>query len=310
MSELWQQLLDPGNLLTNMVGGLGIHIIFYGMLSLVLPPRSKKVYWGVLLPLVMVLLFLKPVIPFSFRSVLYPVLAIFLPALFLRGSLFVRLLIGTFASFALAAGELAGAALWVSLTGLGVVSNDVLFEHLPAYLLGMLGGDAVVTSLLLLGLRVLVRRFVPKRLLDDRTPSVADRWTRPYVCFVVAQLLLILEAMGVGFAVERWSWESVAVVGGLFAAFTVVDVLLFFQIGRSVRWFQSQARAQVLEQQISDYLESSERVQVLLGDTARLRHDLRNHRMVVEALCERGDYDRAQAYLEEMSRGLAIERTA
>ena len=39
-------------------------------------------------------------------------------------------------------------------------------------------------------------------------------------------------------------------------------------------------------------------VQELLGDTARLRHDLRNHQAVVATLCERGDRRAALDYLE------------
>lgn len=82
-------------------------------------------------------------------------------------------------------------------------------------------------------------------------------------------------------------------------------MVLFFQIGRSVTKAQEDARAEVLERQIDAYLRSSERVQSLLEDTARLRHDLRNHQGVVRMLCDRGDYERAQAYLDEISERIA-----
>ena len=40
-------------------------------------------------------------------------------------------------------------------------------------------------------------------------------------------------------------------------------------------------------------------VQSLLSDTAKLRHDLRNHLAVVQLMAARGEYAEARAYLEE-----------
>lgn len=55
---------------------------------------------------------------------------------------------------------------------------------------------------------------------------------------------------------------------------------------------------------MAGYLRELTAVQELLGDTARLRHDLRNHQAVVATLCERGDRAAALDYLEDVANSL------
>ena len=160
--------------------------------------------------------------------------------------------------------------------------------------------------LLAAGIRWLVHRFLPtetSRATGSR--GIPSAWVLKYLWFPVLQFTLFFVVVEIGFDVLHWKEGSVGIVSLLGILCLAVDVLLFVQIGRSVAQAQEEVRAAVLEERVGDYLGRSERVQALLGETAHLRHDLRNHRMVVEALCERGEYERAEAYLDEFAARLA-----
>ena len=137
-----------------------------------------------------------------------------------------------------------------------------------------------------------------------------DSWGLSYLWFAIAQLVLLFVAMFFALDVRKWEGNSVAVIAGLLALFVVVDIALMVLMGRSLERERQMVWASAAKRRVDDYLAQSARMQSLLDDTARLRHDLRNHRGIVQMLCDRGDYDCAQAYLEDLSDRFAIEEGA
>ncbi len=307
MSTLIDQLFDPATLAVNMIGGLVIALVLYGLLAWILPPKSVKVFWSVEISLTVVSLFLKPIMPSLLRIGLNIILSVLLPVSLLSGTLLARVVVCFLGTLALTLGDIVAAFSWMSITGLEVAGSDVLLEHFPVYLAVMVSGDIGVTSLVMTLVHWLKKRFLPADSRDSVGSGAVPQWAYRYGWFPVMQFALLFTLTGIGFDVLRWGGASAAVVGLLFALCLAVDVLLFVQIGRSVAQAQEEVRAAVLEERVGDYLARSERVQALLGETAHLRHDLRNHRMVVEALCERGEYERAEAYLDEFADRLAGE---
>lgn len=71
------------------------------------------------------------------------------------------------------------------------------------------------------------------------------------------------------------------------------------QLSRAIRKREADLTAALLEERVAAYLQEMTETQNLLADTAKLRHDLRNHLSVIQLLAERGDYQEARAYLEE-----------
>lgn len=306
MNGINDALFDPGNLIVNMIGGMLIQAVYLALLTWIVPPRSKRVFWFVELVCTAFFMFLKPVMPALPRLAASVTVGVFLPIPLLRGSLFTRVFVCTLAGVAQTVAELVCMVGWVSITGLGVVDNKVLVSYFPVYLVTLLVGHGGTMFLLAAGIRWLVHRFLPtetSRATGSR--GIPSAWVLKYLWFPVLQFTLFFVVVEIGFDVLHWKEGSVGIVSLLGILCLAVDVLLFVQIGRSVAQAQEEVRAAVLEERVGDYLGRSERVQALLGETAHLRHDLRNHRMVVEALCERGEYERAEAYLDEFAARLA-----
>lgn len=300
MNETLSLLLDPGNLVVNLGSGLVVQLAYYYLLAHILPPRSKRAYRVASVSIAVCVLFVKPILSPEVRLPLSLAICLLYPVLMLQGPLFLRIVVCVLACLAETVGEVVCMAFWLGLTGLGKVDNAVLLEHLPAHLMGVVFGSVGSMALIMRGVKVAVGRLglTPA----DVDPSAgASSWRLRYLWIVAVQLMLVYVVVYLGLDRMGWRGGTVAVVLGLLALCAVVDAVLFVQIGRSVARDREEVRARVLKAQASAYLAAAEPLQALLGDTARLRHDLRNHRGVAQVLCARGDYARAQAYLEELS---------
>lgn len=306
MDEALSQLLDPGNLAMNLVGGLAIQLVYYYFLARVLPPRSRRAYWASAVLVAVGVLFAKPLLPPAVRMVAALAINMGFPVVMLRGSLSLRVVVSVVGCLAETVGEVAYMVLWMALTGLGKVDNVVVLEHLPAHLMALVFGSMGAMALVMQGVKAAVDRLgvAPA---GDTTRVARRSWVARYIWFVLAQLLLVYAVVFLGYDCMGWTGSSVPVVVVLLALCAAADGALFVQIGRSVARERQEARARMLEQQVDAYLAGVEPLQAMLDDTARLRHDLRNHRGVVQTLCARGDHGRAQAYLEELSGRIGCE---
>lgn len=300
MDSVVAQLLDPRSLIVNMGFGMVLTVFYLWLIARILPPRSPKRYWIASLLTIGIMLFLKPVRPPVLGSLAYAAITLGLPIVLLKGSLFARILTSCMYMIAMTIGEVVGAAAWYVTTGLGTVDNDAIFTHFPAYIFGVWCVNMVTTGLLLVGVRYLIHRFVPCGLSDDDVVELEGGWPTAYIIFVIMQITVISEAMAFGLMSQAWMFENLMIVGALLVLFVLGDLLLFCMINRSVAWAKEQVRAEALEASIADYLREAEDMQCLLDDTARLRHDIRNHRAVVELICERGEYAQAEAYLADL----------
>lgn len=306
MGEVLSRLFDPGNLAMNLVSGLTIQLVYYYLLARVLPPRSRRAYWVSAALVAVGVLFAKPVLPPAVRVVAALAINVGFPVAMLRGPLNLRMVVSVVACLAETVGEVACMVLWMALTGLGKVDNAVVLEHLPAHLISVVFGSIGAMALVMQGVKMAVERLgvAPA---GDATSGAPRSWAVRYLWFVVTQLLLVFAAVFLGYDCMGWAGSSVPVVVAMLALCAAADGALFAQIRRSVARERQEARARMLERQADVYLAGVEPLQAMLDGTARLRHDLRNHRGVVQTLCARGDYGRAQAYLEELSGRIGCE---
>lgn len=307
MDDLAAKLFYLPDLVVNMVGALTIQMVLFYLVARILPPRSARAYYGVGLACSAVILFLKPVMPPFFRVVGNSVLVWGLPAFMLKGSLALRLVVPAVGILAETAGEVVGMLFWVGLTGLGKVDNAVLLQHWPAYLLGFAFGSIGTMALIMQGAKVVAERLgLVSSGVDGDAGGEGRPWPLRYAWFVAVQLVLMTVVTLIGLDYLDWGGGSVMVAALLFALCFVADAVLFAQIGRAVDQEVQEARSRMLESQVKECLSDAAGLQSLLDDTARLRHDMRNHRMIVETLCSRGEHGRAEAYLEEISARIGL----
>ena len=93
MNGINDALFDPGNLIVNMIGGMLIQTVYLALLTWIVPPRSKRVFWFVELVCTAFFMFLKPVMPALPRLAASVTVGVFLPIPLLRGSLFTRVFV-------------------------------------------------------------------------------------------------------------------------------------------------------------------------------------------------------------------------
>lgn len=137
---------------------------------------------------------------------------------------------------------------------------------------------------------------------SDRPSEGGGRslWLQRIALLPLVQLPFVFLLLLISYNLLRGETHYVVWSAGLLFACVIVDLLLFVQISRSMESRRTEIEAALLEERLAGYLRESAAVQELLVDTARLRHDLRNHQAVVATLCERGDRAAALDYLEDV----------
>lgn len=86
---------------------------------------------------------------------------------------------------------------------------------------------------------------------------------------------------------------------GLIAFCVASDALLISAVRRYKRSLMEQARAEALDRRLREQLAEQAQLDEQIAGTARLRHDMRNHLLVLTQLVERGELDRAGSYVDE-----------
>ena len=291
-------LLAPENLLVNVVCGLSVQFAYLALLARVLPPRSARTFWTVEILYQGVAMFLKALYPASLRIAVGVFGSLVIPLFMLRGSLLRRLVVCSLCMSAQTGAELVGAVVWMGLMGFQWMDSDLALRHAPQFI-ACVSAEIVALALMLSGLRWLCRRFFP---LDDGRGARVERrgaeWLQRFALFPLIQVALIYSMVWIAFDVMRGDGAYMMATAALFVLCMAADVLLFLQMDRSFKQRRAELAASVLEAQVGRYLEELAAMQRLLDDTARLRHDVRNHQAVVSALCASGEYREAERYLE------------
>lgn len=212
-----------------------------------------------------------------------------------NGTLRVRLLGVALGFMPMILGEALGTALWIAVTGLqsgtyegAILRPGVMFavkiafiveELVCAYILGRLLSRALEGE----GARRVVARFL----------------MLPMVQSVLLVLLLNMQLYEQG-SDQIFSW-------GIFLSavlFLLTDLLVLRYLEAARSTVLSEARAEVRQRQLEEYLARYEEVARATADVARLRHDARNHLQVVSALVDRGAWEEAQGYVMQCARWL------
>lgn len=291
-------LLAPENLLVNVVCGLSVQFAYLALLARVLPPRSTRTFWTVEILYQGVAMFLKALYPAPLRVAVGVFGSFFIPLFMLRGSLLRRLVVCSLCMSAQTGAELVGAVVWMGLMGFQWMDSDLALRHAPQFI-ACVSAEIVALALMLSGLRWLCRRFFP---LDDGRGARVERrgaeWLQRFALFPLIQVALIYSMVWIAFDVMRGDGAYMMATAALFVLCMAADMLLFLQMDRSFKQRRAELAASVLEAQVGRYLEELADMQRLLDDTARLRHDVRNHQAVVSALCASGEYREAERYLE------------
>lgn len=280
------------NIIVELVGAVPIQILYgYAMTRLLDIPRPA-------LFMTAYSVFALVVDPLSSRFsmpffVMVQILLCAAPALFARDRPLHRAIVVASSIVAAIIAYLACLLLWM------LVADDP-FSYQEKYT--RLASYAVVSGLhliLLDALFVMLRR-AQSQWLTPEVKRYTGEGTKYFIWFPLLQVpFLLIALIGIGTAAV---WSPLLVVSVLLMGvfFLVSDLALFRAIDDFVLERFEALRIEVLEHQLDEELKLFDDLSVVLGSSAQLRHDLRNHLQIIEILASRGEFDTAREHVRNL----------
>lgn len=280
------------NIIVELVGAVPIQILYgYAMTRLLDIPRPA-------LFMTVYSVFALVVDPLSSRFsmpffVMVQILLCAAPALFARDRPLHRAIVVASSIVAAIIAYLACLLLWM------LVADDP-FSYQEKYT--RLASYAVVSGLhliLLDALFVMLRR-AQSQWLTPEVKRYTGEGTKYFIWFPLLQVpFLLIALIGIGTAAV---WSPLLVVSVLLMGvfFLVSDLALFRAIDDFVLERFEALRIEVLEHQLDEELKLFDDLSVVLGSSAQLRHDLRNHLQIIEMLASRGEFDTAREHVRNL----------
>lgn len=280
------------NIIVELVGAVPIQILYgYAMTRLLDIPRPA-------LFMTAYPVFALVVDPLSSRFsmpffIMVQILLCAAPALFARDRPLHRAIVVASSIVAAIIAYLACLLLWM------LVADDP-FSYQEKYT--RLASYAVVSGLhliLLDALFVMLRR-AQSQWLTPEVKRYTGEGTKYFIWFPLLQVpFLLIALIGIGTAAV---WSPLLVVSVLLMGvfFLVSDLALFRAIDDFVLERFEALRIEVLEHQLDEELKLFDDLSVVLGSSAQLRHDLRNHLQIIEMLASRGEFDTAREHVRNL----------
>lgn len=280
------------NIIVELVGAVPIQILYgYAMTRLLDIPRPA-------LFMTVYSVFALVVDPLSSRFsmpffVMVQILLCAAPALFARDRPLHRAIVVASSIVAAIIAYLACLLLWM------LVADDP-FSYQEKYT--RLASYAVVSGLHLILLDVLfvLLRRAQSRWLTPEVKRYTSEGTKYFIWFPLLQVpFLLIALIGIGTAAV---WSPLLVVSVLLMGvfFLVSDLALFRAIDDFVLERFEALRIEALEHQLNEELKLFDDLSVVLGSSAQLRHDLRNHLQIIEMLASRGEFDTAREHVRNL----------
>ena len=295
-------------------------LVYHAVCAWVLPIKNPRVYWTAAIACQIVGNMLLPIGPDPTQRVLwYLTDYVFIPYLCWRGPRTVR-------AVAIAIGVIAELTVETSTMVLYSVLGLPLTAQVTSSPLEFAVRVAGLVALAILGL-ALRRLFARQReaiLAYDRTAADGSRPldraapdgsgqvedaedAAPYGRFLATQGFVILVLYTAyfcgGLGIIPTSLALVMLGVTLFCA--VADIAAVFSLRRFSTAQRERARAAGLEAQLAVHADAARRMAREAEAAARFRHDQRNHLQVIGMLVERGELERARAYVAELRAQLA-----
>lgn len=281
------------NLPIALLGGIPRLVLYFYAMTRLLDMRHPRPCFCVCsvaaAVVVSVLPFAAPVVRFAAMMALC-----LLPAFMARNRPSHSVLIVVASIVVLVASDSAMALLWLGLVGadLTVASAG---DNLAAY--------AVVSGvhLLLLGAIYAAFHRYANRFLNADVQRYSGEGPKYFVMFPLIQLpFLIIAAVGIFQVDSSWAMRVVALMLSMSLLALGADLLLFYSVEQFVLEQREAARVDVLRSRLDADLHRYRQLALVLENSAQLRHDIRNQVQVINALADRGEFDRARACVAEL----------
>lgn len=277
--------------LLDMLGVLPVEVVVTYAYTKMLRFRSDRVFWTVRMSLIVLLCYFRSAMDPGVRMAVGAAITIFLPLLLSQDKLSSRVFVIVLVNVVLAIAEIAGAALWLALSGTPLVDQDTFaFSSGVADYWTVRLVHLLLAIMLLSGLYAVLRRF----------SASEQEGMRFFVVLPLTQVVLLSVSLAI---MQYLPHQSDLFNYGnlvLAAVCVVVDCFLFVSMGRYGMRQRSEQRAALLQCELDDYLHEYRVVVEDMEAVARLRHDLRNQLQVATELAEDGKSEEALNLLADM----------
>lgn len=180
--------------------------------------------------------------------------------------------------------------LWIALTGRHGVSADDIFMRPEAMTL-----MRVFFTVVEIILYEMLERLTKKALKSTRTPFATLASLLP-----VTQLPLIWMPLYLVMFTEQKPHGIEPLIVALALVYVVVDFIMLVGIEREGRTAAAREQSLALEQQLDGLLAEYETFVGQIEAAAHMRHDIRNHLQVAEAMAKNGEIEEAKTYLKSL----------
>ncbi len=215
-----------------------------------------------------------------------------LPVVIARDALPRRVFVTACCVIALIIAEIPASLVWSALTGVLLSDYQVILIHLPEFIL-----VSLIHAMMIMVLCALVEVVLNRYASTESETSI-----KLFLWFALGQMVLMFAFCQVLVDVIATSWDVVWFGSCAVAACCVADAAMFVIFAWFSKKEKEERRAALMKEQFEAYLEDCENIAQALEGAAKMRHDLRNQMQVVYALIDRGDYEEAACYLEEMQK--------
>ena len=256
----------------------------------VLDMPYKKLYMGVVVALAFTSSVLRASYTPEIKTIVGIVSDLLLPLLFSRGRLSRRAMTVALAEVCLFADEILGAALWLCATGVPFADYDMAREHFGAYVL-----MHVVHLAALIGMLVLLASTLNRTKGQKET---ARLWM--LAGFPVTQFALLFGAVYIGQFYFNASSFYYGVCSAMAAVGLLIDVLFLRALDRCAEAEVAHQRVEAVERQLAEHYQYCEAMLRRAEETAKFRHDMRNHLQVISSMSGCGLNGEAVRYVEEL----------
>ena len=298
-----EQLFQPQDVFVNYFCTLPIQLLYSYLCQWVCPMRSKRLYWGIIIAIVIPYTGLRPVLSQQIHFATGVFVSLILPLLLGKGKWTKRLFSVGCMFFVLMAGEAVGGSIWVLAAGLQASDNDAAYRNAPLFVFVCLVNVSLQITLAVLLKRAVARLFPAEAPAPGGSEGLSDPRAERLLflaAFPALQAVIMALLLYIAETITSGDPHHMAVFAALVAGAFVMDAVVFWQMQRYRETQRAEQEGALLELQVREYLAEASDVQDRLSALAHFRHDLRNNVAVVDRLCEAGRLEEAREYLQAL----------
>lgn len=183
-----------------------------------------------------------------------------------------------------------------------IVALSVFSEDACYYFVLSIGiGNVIIVAITLSNLLLMFIAMIMRKFSDHRKGKdvLLIEWIALLVIPAVSMVLAIV-------LLENCREEIDGVIGG--SGLVLINIMVYFVLGRLSAAYKERGNIAILEEQANSYKQQLEIIGQAESKMTAVRHDMKNHIIVLKSYCEEGQTEKVRDYLDNVSRQMELEK--